>query len=58
MALRAIRQMAFDEKLVEDTALESVLEERERRKTSLAAVRAEFKTAHEAATVEIEKLDG
>ena len=57
MALRMVKQMAFDEKLVEDTALESALEERERRKASLSAVRAEFKTAHAAAAVEIEKLD-
>jgi hypothetical protein len=57
MALRMVEQMAFDEKLVEDMALESALEERERRKASLSAVRAEFKTAHEAAAVEIEKLD-
>jgi hypothetical protein len=49
--------MAFDEKLVEDTALESALEERERRKASLSAVRAEFKAAHAAASAEIEKLD-
>ena len=57
MALRMVGQMAFDEKLVEDTALEAALEERERRKESLAAVRAEFKAAHDAASVEIEKLD-
>jgi hypothetical protein len=59
MARRAqIRgQLAFDEKLVEDTALENALEERERRRAALNAVRAEYEQAHEAAKVEIEKLE-
>ena len=50
-------QMAFDEQLIEDTALESALEERLKRKDSLNAVRKVYDEADEAAQVEIAKLE-
>jgi hypothetical protein len=53
MALRNVAQLAFDEEVIDDAAIEAALEEREKRKASLAAVRAEFKEAHEAATTAI-----
>lgn len=58
MALSVVRnQLAFDEQLVEDTALENALEERQRRRDSLNAVRKEFDEASEAANGEIAKLE-
>jgi hypothetical protein len=56
--LSAVRnQLAFDEQLVEDTALERALEERQSRKDSLNAVRKEYAEAHEQATAEIAKQE-
>lgn len=57
MAVRQRPQMAFDEKAVEDAALENALELRQKRKDSLDAVREQFNEANEAAQAEITKLD-
>jgi hypothetical protein len=57
MSLRAVDQLAFDEQLIEDTRLEAALEERQRRKDSLSAVRLAYDEACDAANFEIEKLE-
>jgi hypothetical protein len=57
MPARVRGQLAFDEKAVEDAALESALEERQRRKEAMDAVRLTYKEAHEAAQAEIARLD-
>lgn len=54
---RLVQQMAFDEQLVEDAALETALELRWRKKESLDAVRKIYEDAHEAAAFEIAKLE-
>ncbi|HLA65046.1 MAG TPA: hypothetical protein VK600_00525 [Candidatus Saccharimonadales bacterium] len=50
-------QLAFDEQLVEDTALENALEDRQRRRESLSAVQKVYDEANEVATAEIAKLE-
>lgn len=50
-------QMAFDEQIIEDTALERALENRLIKKGSLDAVRKIYDEADEAAQVEIAKLE-
>jgi hypothetical protein len=57
MPVRQRDQLAFDEKAVEDTRLENALEERQKRKDSLDAVRVRYDEAHEAAQAEIARLD-
>ncbi len=57
MATMVRAQLALDEKFVEDHALEAALEERQRRKDSLSAVRAEFNTAAKLAEAEVEKQE-
>lgn len=57
MSLRAVDQLAFDEQMVKDDALEAALEERQRRKDSLAAVRLSYDESCAAANAEIEKLE-
>jgi len=49
-------QLAFDEQLVEDTALERALEARESIRLQLSAVRAEYDKADEAAKALIGQL--
>lgn len=55
--LRDVAQLAFDEQVIEDADVEAALEEREKRKESLSAVRAVYDEAHEKATAEIGKLE-
>ena len=55
--LAAVPQMAFDEHVIEDAEVEAALEEREKRKASLSAVRKIYDGAHEAAIAEITKLE-
>ena len=50
-------QLAFDEKVVEDAALENALELRQKRQDSLRAVQVQFDEAHEAASGLIAQLD-
>lgn len=54
---RLVQQMAFDEQIIEDAALETALELRWRKKGSLDAVRKVYDDAHEAAQLEIAKLE-
>ncbi len=55
--LAAVPQQGFDEQVIEDAEVESALEEREKRKASLSAVRKVYDGAHEAAVAEIAKLE-
>lgn len=55
--LRAVEQTAFDEQVIDDPDVEAALEEREKRKSSLQAVRKVYDGAHEAAMAEIAKLE-
>jgi hypothetical protein len=55
--LRAVPQTAMDEQVIDDAEIEKALEEREKRKASLAAVRKVYEGAHEAAIAEIAKLE-
>jgi cation transport regulator ChaB len=57
MPSRVRNQLAFDEQAVEDAALENALEDRQRRRDSLAAVRKAYDEAHEVAETEIAKLE-
>jgi hypothetical protein len=57
MALRSVDQIGMDETVIEDPELEELLETREKRKASASAVSAEYRAAHNAALVEIEKRD-
>ena len=57
MALRSVDQLGMDEITIEDHALESMLEDREKKKASLSAVRAAFDTADKLAKAELEKRD-
>lgn len=57
MALRAVPQLALDEEVIENEELEAALEERESRKSSLAAVRGDYKTADDAAMLAIALLE-
>jgi hypothetical protein len=50
-------QLGFDETPVNDPTLESALEERQAAKVGLGAARKVYKEAHEAAKVEVEKLE-
>lgn len=55
--LRAVDQLGLDEQTIEDPEVEAALEEREKRKNSMNAVRKEYQDADEAAKVEIAKLE-
>jgi hypothetical protein len=55
--LRSVEQLGFDEQVVDDPDIEAALEERERRRSSLNAVRKTYDEAHEAAIAEIAKLE-
>lgn len=55
--LRSVDQLGFDEQTIEDAELEAALEERDKRKRSLDAVRKVYDGAHQAALGEIEKLE-
>lgn len=57
IALRAVDQIAFDEVTIDDPDIEAALEERQKRKDSLDAVRKVYDGANEAAKVEIQKLE-
>lgn len=57
MPVRQRDQLAFDEKAVEDAALENALELRQKERDALNAVRLRYDEAHEAAQAEIAKLD-
>lgn len=59
MALRSLPapQLALDEKVVEIPELEDALEERQSAKAAAGEARKAYKEAHEAAKVEIEKLE-
>jgi cation transport regulator ChaB len=53
MPSRVRNQLAFDEQMVEDTALENALEDRQRRRDSLSAVRTAYDEANEVANARI-----
>jgi hypothetical protein len=53
MPIRNRNQLAFDEQMVEDTALENALEDRQRRRDSLSAVQKAYDEANEVATARI-----
>ncbi len=55
--LKAVPQLALDEQVIDDAEVEAALEEREKRKASLQAVRKVYDGAHEAAIAEIAKLE-
>lgn len=55
--LRPVEQLGFDEQTIEDPELESALEERQKRKNSLDAVRKQFDEADDLATAGIAKLE-
>lgn len=55
--LRSVPQLAMDERVVDDKALEAALEKRLRASDDLAEVRGVFKDADTAAKAEIAKLD-
>src|SRR3954454_1595152 len=55
--LKSVDQLGFDEQVIEDADVEAALEEREKRKASLQAVRKVYDGAHEAAVAEIAKLE-
>ncbi len=54
---RPVQQLAMDETLVEDIRLEQALEEWQKRRDSLSAVRLAAAQARAAADAEIEKLE-
>lgn len=55
--LKSVDQLGMDEQIIEDAEVEAALEEREKRKASLTAVRKVYDGAHEAAVAEISKLE-
>lgn len=55
--LKSVPQLGFDEQVIEDEEIEQALEDREKRKASLSAVRKVYEGAHEAAIAEITKLE-
>lgn len=57
MAIRDQDQLALDETLIEDEALEALLEERLRRKVIADETRKSFEEKSEEAKVEIERLE-
>lgn len=56
-SLKSVPQTAMDEQVIDDAEVEAALEEREKRKSSLDAVRKIYDGAHEAAVAEIAKLE-
>lgn len=56
-ALRSVDQMAFDEQVIEDAEIEAALEDREKKKHSLDAVKKIFDGAHEHAMLKISELE-
>lgn len=54
---RPVDQLAFDEQVIDDHAIEGALEEREKRKDALNAVRKEYDQANAAATGAIARLE-
>lgn len=57
MPARAKNQLAMDEQMVQDAALEQALEDRQKAWESKQAVVKRFDEAHELAMAEIEKLE-
>lgn len=55
--LHSVDQTALDEQVIDDPDVEAALEEREKKKASLQAVRKIYDGAHEAAVAEIAKLE-
>ena len=55
--LQSVDQLAMDEQVIDDADVEAALEEREKKKASLQAVRKIYDGAHEAAVAEIAKLE-
>jgi hypothetical protein len=55
--LKSVEQLGFDEQVIDDAEVEAALEEREKRKSSLGAVRKIYDEAHQAATAQITKLE-
>lgn len=55
--LKSVDQLGFDEQTVEDPEVEAALEEREKRKASLGAVRKVYDEAHEAALAAVGRLE-
>lgn len=55
--LKPVEQLGMDEQVIDDADVEAALEEREKRKASLQAVRKVYDGAHEAAVAEITKLE-
>lgn len=55
--LRPVEQLGMDEQTIEDSEIEAALEERQKRKDSLGAVRKVYDEAHEAAVAAIAKLE-
>jgi hypothetical protein len=55
--LRAVEQTAFDEQVIEDEEIEAALEDREKKKASLDAVRKIYDGANEHAILKISELE-
>lgn len=57
MALQSVPQLGFDEQVIEDAEIEAALEDREKKKSSLDAVRKIFDGANEHAMAKIAELE-
>ena len=55
--LRAVEQTAFDEQVIEDEEIAAALEDREKKKASLDAVRKIYDGAHEHAMLKVSELE-
>lgn len=55
--LRAVEQTAFDEQVIEDEEIAQALEDREKKKSSLDAVRKVYDGANEHAMLKISELE-
>jgi hypothetical protein len=55
--LRAVEQTAFDEQVIEDEEIEAALEDRDKKKRSLDAVRKVFDGANEHAMLKVSELE-
>lgn len=55
--LRAVEQTAMDEQVIEDAEIEAALEDRDKKKTSLDAVRKIYDGANEFAMAKITELE-
>jgi hypothetical protein len=55
--LKSVPQLGFDEQVIEDEEIAAALEDRERKKASLDAVRKIYDGAHEHAMLKISELE-